>query len=147
RLDDAALPSTVPALEHDADLGTLVYDPLLQLDELDVECRELALIILALQSPVRLLVGAAFLALRFHGVNSRWQLGIGRAFGPGEEQPDVAGPAFLVVQDACREFESTWLQTGFPVVVHDAPTGRQCRDPCWFRVGEGLLRLVDRGQV
>ena len=46
RLDRAALAGAVAALEDDADLETLVDDPLLQLDELDVQLPEGLLVFL-----------------------------------------------------------------------------------------------------
>ena len=71
RLDRAALAGAVAPLEDDADLQPLVLDPLLQLDELDVQPRELLVVVLALQLLFRLcanLVRLALVALLgFHG--------------------------------------------------------------------------------
>ena len=48
-LDGAALPGAVAALEDDADLESLVLDPLLELDQLHVEPLELRRVRLALE--------------------------------------------------------------------------------------------------
>ena len=47
RLDGAALAGAVAAFEDDADLEPFVLDPLLQLDELDVQLLELLVVVLA----------------------------------------------------------------------------------------------------
>src|SRR5262249_22044251 len=44
RLDDAAFPGPVAPLEDDADLESLVLYPFLQLDELDMQLRQLPLV-------------------------------------------------------------------------------------------------------
>ena len=47
RLDRAALAGAVAPLEHDADLESLGHHPLLQLDQLDVQLLQLAVVVLA----------------------------------------------------------------------------------------------------
>ena len=47
--DDAALARSVPTFEEDANLLAFVANPLLQLDELNVQLAELVLVFLALQ--------------------------------------------------------------------------------------------------
>ena len=54
RLDGAALAGAVAPLEDDADLEALVHDPLLQLDQLDVQLGEL----LAVDFEIELIVQA-----------------------------------------------------------------------------------------
>jgi hypothetical protein len=49
RLDRAALAGAVAALEQDADLQALVYHPLLQLDQFDVQLLQFTLVVLARQ--------------------------------------------------------------------------------------------------
>ena len=46
-LDHPALPGGVAPLEHDADLGPVAHDPLLEPDELALEASELLLVVLA----------------------------------------------------------------------------------------------------
>ena len=65
RLDRAALAGGVAAFEHDADLEPLVDDPLLQLDQLDVQPLELFLVILALELLGLLVVVVGSTFLRF----------------------------------------------------------------------------------
>src|SRR5262249_35577907 len=48
-LDRAALAGSITAFENDADLEALVHHPLLELDELDVQARQFALVFLPLQ--------------------------------------------------------------------------------------------------
>src|SRR5580704_3004920 len=50
--DRAALAGAVAPLEEDADLEALVHDPLLELDELDMQARKFALVFLQLQLAV-----------------------------------------------------------------------------------------------
>ena len=49
RLDRAAFAGAVASLEHDADLQALVHDPFLQLDQLDMQPGQFALVVLRLQ--------------------------------------------------------------------------------------------------
>src|SRR6476659_9354058 len=53
RLDRATLAGPIATLEHDADLEALVHNPLLQLDQLDVQPDQLVLIVLPLQLAAR----------------------------------------------------------------------------------------------
>ena len=65
RLDRAALAGAVATFEHDADLEPLVDDPLLELDQLDVQPLELLLVILALELFGLLVVASDRFFLRF----------------------------------------------------------------------------------
>ena len=64
RLDGAALARAVASLEDDADLESLVPDPLLQLDQLDMQLRQFLFVVLLVFSFAGVLgiFGLAFLA-------------------------------------------------------------------------------------
>jgi hypothetical protein len=70
-LDRASLPGGVPALEHDADLGPGLLDPLLHRHQLTMQDPHLPLILLALH--LRGLAGSALLP---HCCRRRLALGV-----------------------------------------------------------------------
>jgi len=78
RLDRASLAGAVAPLEHDADLQSLVLDPLLQLDQLDVQVEQLALVVFRLELLARHGMRLArFMLVVAHDVGS-----VGQAFQP-----------------------------------------------------------------
>ena len=120
RLDRAALAGAVAPLEDDADLQALVHDPLLQLDELDMQPGQLALVVLAFQLAVRrdprLSLASDFFAffaalmtqLSQHALPQ--DLYFQGALRPGEEQADIARHSARIVDNAGGETEPTRLQ-------------------------------------